>query len=119
MGAITPAFTFVNTNGQAVTLSGYCAGGDAAGYQIPMSASGVATAGNQPGFILPPGVWAIRHITGPATGRIRLWCNGSPGPIALDLATVIAAVASGNTYGRFMGGDKYQYMFVVEVALAA
>ena len=33
MGATTPAFTFVNTNGQAITLSGYCAGGDAAVYR--------------------------------------------------------------------------------------
>jgi len=119
MGATTPYITFQSSTGQTVTYSGYCAGGDAAGYQIPISGTGVAAAGNQPSFTLPEGVWAIKHITGPATGKVRLWCNGVPGPVALDLATVIASVSAGNTYGRFAGGSKWNYMFVVEVALAA
>ena len=120
MGATTPYITFVNVqNGQIYTLSGYLAGSDAAGYIWPVSGAAVATAGSPTDFVLPDGVWAIRHITGPATGKTRLWCNGAPGPIAVDHASILAMVASGNTYGRFRGGSAYRYSLVVESPLAA
>lgn len=119
MGATTPYIQFKSTSGQMVTLSAYFAGGDAAGYQVPVSGSGVAAATNNPSFQLPPGTWTIAYATGPATGKLRLWANGSPGPVALDMASVIAQAASGNTYGRFKGGSQFSFMFVVEAAMAA
>ena len=119
MGATTPYITSRNTAGQLVTVSGYCAGGDAAGYIWPVSLSGVASAGSPQDFVLPDGVWTMVYCTGPATGKTRLWCNGAPGPIAFDHASVISMVASGNTYGRFRGGSQFRYSLVVESALAA
>lgn len=58
-------------------------------------------------------------MTGPATGKVRLWCNSQPGPVGLDLQAIIAMAASGNTYGAFRGGSAFGYMFVVESAMAA
>jgi len=119
MGATTPYVIFKSRDGQVQSVNLYFAGGDAAGYQAPASQSGIATATNNPTFYLPPGIWTIQHITGPATGKTRLWCNGQPGPVALDHASVIAMAASGNTYGAFRGGSQFGYMFVVESAMAA
>jgi hypothetical protein len=97
----------------------YCAGGDLAGVNIPVQSQGTATAGSPQTFNLPPGAWTIQDITGPATGRIRLWCNGQPGPTAVDLAALIAMRAAGNTYGAFAGGNQFGYSLVVDSALAA
>lgn len=119
MGATTPYAILKSTSGQVVSVNLYYAGGDLAGYQVPASLTGVASAANHPSFVLPEGIWAIQHITGPATGKIRLWCNSQPGPVALDMAALIAMVAAGNTYGAFRGGSKFQYMFVVESTMAA
>lgn len=119
MGATTPYMTLRNRQGQTITVNLYYAGGDAAGYIVPCSMSGVASSGSPQDFVLPDGEWTIQYITGPATGKIRLWANGSPGPIALDMATVIAAVASGNTYGKINGGSRFRFSIIVEAAMAA
>jgi hypothetical protein len=120
MGATTPYITFKNVqNGQIYTLSGYLAGADPVGYIWPVSGAAVATAGSPTDFVLPDGVWTIQHITGPATGKTRLWANGQPGPIAVDHASILAMAASGNTYGRFRGGSAFRYSLVVESPLAA
>lgn len=120
MAATTPYCTFKNVEtGQTVTLGLYYAGADAVGYIVPCSFSGVASANSPKDFKLPSGIWTIQYISGPATGKIRLWCNGAPGPVALDMQSVIAMAASGVTYGRFRGGSQFAYMFVVESAMAA
>jgi len=120
MGATTPTVTFESSNGQIIAMCAYCAGGDAIGTVIPIQAQGTATANSPSSFQLPPGTWTLRYISGPATGVLRLWCNGSPGPIAYNLATVIAQVASGlRAGGAFKGGSQYNYSFVVDTALAA
>jgi len=90
MAATTPYCTFKNLEtGQTVTLGLYYAGADTVGYIVPCSMSGVASANSPKDFKLPSGVWTIQYISGPASGKIRLWCNGAPGPIALDMASVI------------------------------
>ena len=120
MGATTPSIIFKNrATGQNLTLSAYYAGGDAAGYIVPIQGTGTASAGSPKDFVLPPGVWDLVHITGPATGKVRFHCNGQPGPIAVDMATLISMIARNITHGAFRGGTQFRYSIVVEVAMAA
>lgn len=53
MGATNPYVLFKSRDGQTISLNLYYAGGDAAGYQVPASFSGVATANSNPTFTLP------------------------------------------------------------------
>lgn len=120
MGATTPTLTWKNKQtGSVVTMSAYCAGSDAIGVSLPITAQGIAAVTSPREFTLPPGIWTLQYQTGPATGRIRLWCNGVPGPINWDLASVIAMVATGNTYGAFRGGPQFVYQLKVDYTLAA
>lgn len=120
MGATTPTLTLrERSTGQVKALSCYFAGADAAGYVVPVTGTGVAGAGSPKDFMLPPGVWDIVYLTGPATGVIRPHCNGEPGPIALNTASIISMVARNNTHGSIRGGTNFRYSLVVEIAMAA
>lgn len=122
-GPYTPSFTFRQRGSSNTTvISGYTAGGDAVGYIYPVTSQTVATSAMQGTFVLPEGVWDLVYISGkPDTGGIRFWANGSPGPVALDIATAKSQLgaATGVSFGGFRGGRLYKYSIVVEVALEA
>lgn len=120
MGATTPYMMLrERRSGQTQTLGLYYAGGDTAGYVVPTTPVGAAGASSPKDFTLPEGVWDITYITGPSTGKIRFYCNGQPGPIALDMASVIAMVSRPVTHGAMVGGTKFRYSIIVEATMAA
>jgi len=118
MGATTNYMKLRNrSNGQTMSISYYCAGGDAAGYVCPVQIAGAATTGSNKVFILPPGQWDIVDVTGPATGTIRVMDNGMPSKVAIELASTIAMRGANFTHGTIPGGANLSLQ--VEVALAA
>lgn len=120
-GPYTPVIIFRNRNtGQRLTLNLYFAGSDAAGYVVPSNWGQAAGAGSPKDFVLPDGIWDIEHQTGPATGKLRVWVNGQPSPVAYDMATVISMVTrAGMAFGAIRGGTQYRHQLVVDSVCAA
>jgi len=119
MGATTPLMILKGRSGATYSLSLYYAGGDAPGYIVPCTFNGVATANSPKDFVIPEPC-VVKHITGPATGRITIDCNGQATPINIDMATTIAMVnVPGNTVAQLAGGANRRYSIRVTIAMAA
>lgn len=119
MGATTPIMVLQGVSGQTYTLGLYFAGGDAVGYQVPCTFNGVATANSSKDFTLPEPC-VIKHISGPATGRVQIEANGIPTPIQIDTAVAIAQIANPSArWGQLRGGPSVRYALRVSVAMAA
>ena len=118
MGATTPMIHLRGRSGAAYTLSAYYAGADAAGYIVPVTWNGTATASSPKDFVLPEPC-IIEYMTGPATGVLTVDANGMPTPISINLATVISMVAMpGKNFGQLRGGNV-RYQFRVASSMAA
>lgn len=119
MGATTPIMILRGRSGQQYTLGLYFAGGDAAGYIVPCTFNGVASANSPTDFTLPEPC-IIEYISGPATGRLTVEVNGMPTPIQMDMATVLSMVAvSGKNFAQLGGGTQRRYRLRVTSAMAA
>ena len=119
MGATTPIITLRGRSGAVYTLGLYFAGGDAAGYIVPCTFNGVASATSPKDFTLPEPC-VIEYISGPATGRLTVDVNGMPTPIQMDTAVVIAQAAkAGAVWGQLAGGTSKRYSLRVVSSMAA
>lgn len=119
MGATTPTLVLISLDGKRTySYSLYFAGGDAAGYRVPVSAYLAAASTSPVEFQVPEPVM-IKYLTGPATGVLRVLSNGQATPLLLNTAAVIAKASDANvTWGQLNGGNN-RYSLVVEVAMAA
>jgi len=78
MGATTSIMVLRGLQtGQQYSLGLYFAGGDLAGYIVPCTFNGVASATSPKDFTLPEPC-SIEYVSGPATGRLTVDVNGMP-----------------------------------------
>lgn len=117
MGATTPIMILRGAKtGQAYSLGLYFAGSDAAGYIVPCTYNGVASATSPTDFVVPEPCY-IEHISGPATGRLTIDADGMPSVIQIDLATVLSMVSkTGTQWGKLGGGKRYRLRVVSAMA---
>jgi len=119
MGATTPRLLLRGRSGAIYNFGLYYAGGDAAGYVVPVMPNGVATASSPKDFVLPEPCY-IEYVTGPATGIITIDVNGTPTPINIDMATTISMIAvPGKCFGQLAGGPTRRYTIRVVSTMAA
>lgn len=120
MGATTSIMVLRGLQtGQQYSLGLYFAGGDLAGYIVPCTFNGVASATSPKDFTLPEPC-SIEYVSGPATGRLTVDVNGLPTPIQIDTAVVIAqATKPGVSWGKLAGGASRRYVLRVISTMAA
>lgn len=119
MAATTPVMVLRGASGQTYSLGLYFAGNDAAGYIVPCTMNGVASAASPKDFTLPEPC-VIKFVSGPATGRLTVEANGIPTPIQIDTAVVIAQAANPTAaWGQLRGGTAVRYTLKVVAAMAA
>lgn len=122
MGATVQTMTLRGVSGSTYMVSLYFAGSDAAGYRVPASMY-LAAASTSPTEFTIPEPCIIKHISGPATGTLRLLADGVATPILINTAAVISQAANASaTFGQLAGvknGVRVRYSLVCEVAMAA